>query len=383
MSRGEDTARAARLRWCLRAYGSWMVVVPIFAAVALILVPPGDRYEAEAVVYVRGLQVSSKALPPLADAVFNGGVVQRAVAAGVPEVADAGSLSPARLELTVVEDSVVFLVAGRDADPAIATAIANTAAPVFAEELNRAGPDVGIFAVQSDATVPANPLPAADPVWIGAAGGLVGLLIVLGGIGLVAVVRRPVVGAADIEALLGTCHLGTVRLPPPRSGAPLSLRAPGVAPVVRKLASATGVVLVLSDARDGAVRQRVVVLLAVALTRTGTTRVSGPAPVRAAIETELGHDIGAAPGSPAAGELVLVDGPETRSTFGGDQRSPGVVLVARRGAPRARLSAMAVGYTPADLLGVILVEVRRPRWSERPAAPKPASAAVQQAGAAR
>lgn len=374
MTRSDDTTRTDRVRWCLRTYGRWVLAaVPVFAALALILAPAGVRYEAQAVVYVRGLQVSSKVLPPLAEAVFDNGSIEDEVVTGMPQVAHAGSLIPDQLELLVVEDSVAFLVLGRDADPTVAAGIANTAASVFVDELNRAGPDIGTFAIQSEARVPVEPMPVANAVVVGVAGGLVGLLLVLGGIVLAAVLRRPVVGAPDVEALLGARHLGTVVLAPPRPGDTWNPGTPGVAPVARKLAPVEGVVLVLGEATCDALRQRVVVLLAVTLARMGaTTRVVGPAPVLAEVEAAVGHDVSPEPGLQAEGELILVDGPETRATFRAGQRSPGVVLVARRGIPSARLSSMAVGFAPVDLLGVVLVEIRRLSPSERAPAPQPA-----------
>jgi hypothetical protein len=113
-------------------------------------------------------------------------------------------------------------------------AVANKAAATFVVELNRYSGSVGTFAVQHSAVVPAKPAPKlSGGYWVIVVGVLAGLVAGLGVVGLILVLRRPVVGAAAAEAATGLPVLGTVRLP--RSGPPDGSDLVGVGALARRL----------------------------------------------------------------------------------------------------------------------------------------------------
>jgi len=145
---------------------------------------------------------------------------------------------------------------------------------------------------------------------------------------------------------------------------------PGIAPVTRWMAGAPGgLLLMVSDARTGHVRQQVLVMLAVTLARYRPTSVQAAAPLREAVREQrrqAGIDEQPAAGAqkPAGDELVFVDGEDPHALV--DPRVPlSVVLVVRQGTSRARLRAATAEHRAGELFGVVIVDVRGRRRAPR------------------
>jgi hypothetical protein len=323
-------------------------------------------YEAQSLVVSLqlGTGVTTKALPQLGATLFYSGAVAAQVVADPAVGGDPTTLIPNQVDVIVAQDSVVFTVVGRASDPVQAKRLADLAAAAFVSELNRPGPGVGVFKVQNEARVPTDAQDVIGlPVLVGA-GALAGLLLSLGILALIAAVRRPVIEAVDVESTLGTRVLGTVLLPAAPSGkfsGPAGV--PGIAPITRWMAGApSGLLLMVSDARTGPVRQQILVMLAVTLARYRPTSVQGAAPLRDAVEAQRRHagiddQKTAGAQKPAGDELVFVDGDDPHALV--DPRVPlSVVLVIRQGTSRARLRAAASEHRPGELFGVVIVDVR-------------------------
>lgn len=356
-----------RLHWSLRNY-AWLVAACIlgFAAVPLLVPAPSPTYEAQALVITRALEVDPTALPRFAEAVFTSGAVARAVAAntaiggGRPEVVEK------RLNIVAGEDSVVFRVLARDNDPATAARLANVAAAAFVEELNKGGAGIGSFAVHSEAPVPSQAMNPPDLSLQAALGATAGAVLGLGLIALIAVLRHPVVEVAGVRSALGTRLLGTVPLQRPAAGrVPAPRDIPGIAAITRWLADAPqGRILFTSPPRLAPARYLILTMLAVTLPPLRTTSVLSAQPpdaIQAQPEGGLGAQPTPEPRDGSRGPIVLVDGVEMLDTLDQMLTLASVVLVVRMGVPRATLRAMASGYRPEDLFGVILVDTRRAR----------------------
>jgi hypothetical protein len=353
------------IAWSLRHY-AWVLIACVLAGAAmpLILAPGAPTYEADALVVARQLSEKETVLPQLGQTVFDDGAVAAAVAADPVVGGDPSDLIPDRLDLVAAQDSVVLVVRARHGDPEIAARMADLAAAAFVDELNRPGAGVGQFAVQGDATVPAEPLSAWPPRTRAALGALAGCVLGVGLVALLTVVRRPVVSARDVEETAGVPLLGTVQLPRVARGGyagPLGVR--GVATVTRWLATVPpGRLLLISHPLSAAVRQRLFVMVGVALWTVRSMRFEAPESLVAAIRQRCAEHREA--GRPvddradAADELVLVDGGSPFETVDPAVSSVSVVAVAPLGTPRRRLGALTSEYADGGLAGVVLVDVR-------------------------
>lgn len=161
-----------------------LLAAAVLQPLALLVLRDAPHAEAEAVIITQRLDMSLTALPKYGQAVFGNGRVAEAVAA---QVGDAGpeDVVPDRVTLKAEPDSIVMRVVGRAEDPQQAADIANTAAAVFVEDLNRSGVGVGVFAVQSSATPSATP----DDSGLGALAVVVAVTYAAAGLGLLA--ERP------------------------------------------------------------------------------------------------------------------------------------------------------------------------------------------------
>jgi capsular polysaccharide biosynthesis protein len=170
-----------------------LLVAAVLQPLALLLLRDRPHAEAEALVITQRLDMSLKALPRYGQAVFGDGQVAEAVAA---QVGDAGpeEVVPDRVALKVEPDSIVMRVVGRAEDPQQAADIANAAAAVFVEDLNRPGVGVGAFAVQSSATPSATP----DDSGLGALAVVVAVTYAAAGLGLLA--ERPRATPAPLDS---------------------------------------------------------------------------------------------------------------------------------------------------------------------------------------
>ena len=235
MDRTSDVG--ATWAWGLRRY-AWVVAVLVVGFGVLVAVAQArstDVYEARSQVGpTRPLVLKNlDPLPRFAQSVFTNGGVAQDVRKQLGLSPDA-TVIPGTVELTTAQDNPVMVVVAKSGSPSTAVAVANKAAATFVVELNRYSGSVGTFAVQHSAVTPAKPAPKlAGGFWGLVVGALAGLVAGLGVVGLILVLRRPVVGAGAAEAATGLPVLGTVRLP--RSGPPEGNDLVGVAALARRL----------------------------------------------------------------------------------------------------------------------------------------------------
>lgn len=370
-----------------------------FAAAPLVTAPPVPTFQADALVVARVLVEDTAILPRLAGAVFTGGELEARVAADPAVGVADGGLIPDRLSLVAAEDSVVLVVEGRDPDPATAARLANLGAAALVDELNRGGAGVGEFALQTPAAVPTSPLTTTEPPVRAVLGGLAGLVLGLALVALIAAVRRPVVTAQDVRDALGVPLLGRLQLTRMAPGPyPERLGARGIVTVARWLARApAGRLLLISPASAVVLRQRVYVMVAMALQRIRPVQLEAPVELVEAARGQgrprprPGHGAGpaarpaSAPGARelavrdrtagdrAGADLVLVDGGDTVEIVDPATTALTVVAVVPRGIPRRALRALVEDYMSGELLGVLLVEGRP---GMRPPTPTPGPAPV-------
>lgn len=354
-----------RLAWSLRAYG-WMVLACASAGAAapLLVTATPPLYESDVLVIARDLPVDKTVLPRLGDAVFDSGGVASAVAAAPDVGVPAGDLIPERLSLVAAEDSIIYVVQARHTEPTRAADMANVAAAAFVEELNRAGTGVGEFAVQTQALVPTQPLDEVDRGWFVAAGALAGTILGVALVILIAALRRPVIAARDVEEAAGVPVVGTLELPGVGRQALLSgPHARGSAALARQISTVKpGRLLLLAPTSAAAMRRSVYVMVAVALSLLRPVRLEASPAVTDIVRARAGERRRPlqppAPGSPPAGELVLVEGDPGMEIVDPAKTILSVLAVVPRGISRRRFQALVRDIAGDELIGVVLVEVR-------------------------
>lgn len=361
---GHTRWESGQLAWYFRHY-AWLVLICVLALAGLPLVlgAAAPTYQADAIVVARQLAVRADVLPLLGENVFNSGAVEERVAAD-PSVSDTEGLIPGRLSVVVPRDSIVMTVQARDENPETAARLANLGAAALADELNIPGAGVGQFAVQAAAVPPTEPLQSTSPALLVTAGALAGLMVGLGLAALLVVLRRPVLDDRDVGDAVGVPLLGLVEVPVGDRGSysgPAGVR--GIATVTRWMAGLpAGRVILTSPASMVSVRQRLYVMLGVALALVRDTRLRADPELVEAVD-RLRPRLAAAPTDERnprrrpGSELVLVDGGSPTEML-----SPGdlsVVVVALRGTTRRRLRAVADDHRDAGLVGVVLVDTRR------------------------
>lgn len=361
-----NQSASAQLYWALRTY-AWLIVLCIAALGVLAPILQSSQptaYEAEALIVAEQLELNSEALPRYGEAVFNSGAVALAVASNPTVDSDPAALIPSRLRIETAQDSVVFRVVGQDEDPQTAAFLANTAAEAFLPELNKSGAGIGVFALQDEAQVPTVPVdePLIWPVAVvvgGVAGGAFGLGLVL----LILVLRRPIIDPEDATLVVGVPVLGSVTLPRfVKNHFPGPRGVPGLASVTRCLMDAPVETLFLaSSPRRAGARERLSVMLALALSRLRPVSFHAVTPLRDAAQAhreEIQADSFAPAGDHQGRPLVIVDGAEPIDAVQSPDRSSAVVLVVPQGLPRSRLIATASEYLEGELFGIILYRVR-------------------------
>lgn len=390
----EDTA--SRLWWGIRRYALIFALTIGGAVVILNAAGPAGftrDYEASALVIATKQGIPVTAMPKFAETVFDGGsVAERAVSEGRLPIAP-NDLIPDFAELEPVEDNIVFRVVGRNADRRLSADIANAVASALVEELNEAGPEVGVFAVQDTARVPEAVANAELGVPVLTVLGIViGLLVGAGVVGFILTIRRPVLGAEEASALLGSPLIGTPTLPSKRGLPPDSAQVPGLAAVVKRLfPTPTGTVVLIAPAGFEELRTIFAQLIAGAvgrdapmfLVQSRDSKVSwlyehletGP---KVVVTQELPDR------STWARMTIVVDGPSARGSDAPQMipETARIVLVVKQGSSRSRLLEVGSQFLPGEIAGVIFVK-RGTTWpwlmSPRTA---PAPAAAGHAGAA-
>lgn len=293
------------LRWGVRRY-SWLVGVCVLAVAVLCPVSLAIwpvEYQATALVVAQRLDMDLVALPRLGEAVFVNGEVTRRVVGEFGAAGEVEDVIPNRVSLVADQDSIVFQVIGHDASPTTATALANAAAETFATQLNVPGEGVGLFAVQSRAVPPLDPVvPLPSLLLLVPIALIAGLLLGLAAVTALLVVRRPVLDAGAAYEATGIPVIGTVSVPRRRDDSEPDLQAiSGVVPVCRRLLTArVRSVILVGPAGSTWRRRQLLVAMSAVLGRVRRVR------------TLLATEGGTAPPSDDAvdkpPELVLVDG---------------------------------------------------------------------------
>lgn len=344
------------VRWAVRAYAPLLV---LSIALAMVVVPWVLRaqsqsvYESQALVVARQFTLPLAALPRYGEAVFDNGAVAADVGRRYGLSTAGDSLIPNKLSVVTGQDSVVMTVTARDEDRQLAADIANTAAEAYLDELNRPGPGLAVFVLQSAATPSAEPASGAPgtPVQL-AVGAVAGGLLGLGLIGLLYVLRRPVVDPHDIQTLVGAPVLGVVRFPGRTVHDPSAV--PGLAPVARALArSAAHDVYVVSPPDRRAQRAAVARMLVVALARWRPAALQTYDAARGGWVRPDDRDLGYAP------SLVITDVARPLDA-GPEAVDSDTLLVVREGTPERRLWHMLADHADSSYLGVVVV--RRASW---------------------
>lgn len=335
------TDAIAALRWGLRRYG---VVLLLCMVLGGSLAPAALRWfeapvEAEALLIAQRLDMDLVALPRYGEAVFTNGAVEQAIGARFGDLGDSEEIIPDRVSLLATQDSIVFQVVGRDADPQVAADIANTATDAFIEALNTGGVGVGTFALQSRATAPPESDSQQSLIVAVVAGLAAGALLGLAFIGLLLIIRRPIVSPEDASEATGVSTIGTVDIPRARKGATVPPEAfAGVIPVCRRLlALPTSTVLLVSRHREERARHLLATALTEVLGRVREVRYVDGLAVPGAMQRASGLSGTQRP------PVTVVDGDES---FSLKQPSDATVdvLVAPEGISSAALRAAVVQH---------------------------------------
>lgn len=387
MNRGADAFRV--FRWGLRKY-AWVVVLFVLGVgvvVPLVQASTPDVYEADALVAPVNLTAANiDMVPRYGDSVFENGEVENDVR-GLLGL-DAGvSVVPKYVELVSAQDNPSFTVIGRAGDPDDAAQLADLAASTFTQEMNTTTPQsVGTFSIQSTADAPANPVPALGGGRFALViGVLAGLVAGVGAVGLLLMLRRPVLDPSTASGVTGTPVLGRVQMR--RSGGQLSDRdVVGIAPLSRRLlGSHAPVVMLVSPGSAVAQRRQLASALAAVLSRARRVRLasggdldreaSGQAPSLAWGAPDPGQEGGSS--SRPEPELVLVDGPTLPERAARSDMTM-MLLVVQVGISETSLREAAEEYLDGEGVGVVLVDrargLRRPRMRRRGSTPGVATA---------
>jgi hypothetical protein len=219
-SRADHTTRAdalSRLAWAVREW--WVVAAACvlfavtFVVVALAGLGSSARYEATAIVSARQLTIRPYQLPRFANAVFTSGAVAEAVSDASAGAIPAEDAVGDHVTLEPVLDTVALRVVGHAADAEQAARLADVAAQELVEQLRVAGPGVGTFAVQGPARVPSGPVGTGSVAVGGMAAAASGLALGVGAVGMLLVLRRPVLDGHDAATAAGAPLLATVLVP--------------------------------------------------------------------------------------------------------------------------------------------------------------------------
>ncbi|HEX3297037.1 MAG TPA: hypothetical protein VHR85_09485 [Nocardioides sp.] len=213
METGSDVF--ATLTWGLRRYVVLVLamMLALGVLVPLLLSQRADVYQATAQVGPHTkLQLSNAdPLPRIAESVFNNGAVEVAVRKQIGQ--PKGNIIPSKVRLIAAQDNLVLEVQAHASTPEQAILIANTAAETFVIELGDYDASVAPFILTHQATF-AKKVPKIAGGYASVALGLVaGLLAGVALVGLVLVIRRPVVEISTARDVTGSPVIGRIRLP--------------------------------------------------------------------------------------------------------------------------------------------------------------------------
>jgi len=213
----------ATLVWGLRRYVVLVLVMVLLLGVLvpLLLSRRTAEFQASAQVGPSGQLVLSNTnpLPRFAESVFNNGAVEEQIRTLLHQ--PKGNVIPSKVQLIAAQDNLVLEVQAHAPTAAQATEIANQAATTFVIELNRYQASVAPFLLQHRAVI-AKKVPKFAGGYASVAFGLIaGLLAGVAVVGLMMVVRRPVVDRSTAGDITGSPVIGRITLPrhgPPHHG---------------------------------------------------------------------------------------------------------------------------------------------------------------------
>lgn len=210
----------ATLTWGLRRYFALVLATALALGVLvpLLLAQRAEVYQATAQVGPdQKLELpNADPLPRIAESVFNNGAVEVAVRRVINQTK--GNVIPSKVRLIAAQDNLVLEVQAHASTAAEAIQIANTAAETFVIELGDYQNSVAPFVLTHKATF-AKKVPKIAGGYASVALGLVaGLLAGIALVGLVLVIRRPVVEISTAQDVTGAPVIGRIRLP--RHGPP-------------------------------------------------------------------------------------------------------------------------------------------------------------------
>jgi hypothetical protein len=241
----------ATLLWGLRRYAA-LVLALVLALGVLLPFALAQRSE----VYTATAQVgpsnkfqlpNTTPLPRLAESVFNNGAVEQKIRAmlGQPK----GNIIPSRVQLIAAQDNLVLEVVAKAPTAAQAIQIANQAATTFLLELSKYSKSVAEFQITHNAVL-AKKVPKIGGGYLSVALGLLaGLLAGVGVVGLILVIRRPVVDPSTARVVTGSPVLGRVSMP--RHGPPTAADTRTIGLLCRRLSTSTASSLHVVAPRKG------------------------------------------------------------------------------------------------------------------------------------
>jgi hypothetical protein len=173
-------------------------------------------------------------------------------------------------------------------------------------------------------------------------------------VGLILLLRRPVLDGSTATEVTRTTAVGKVTLPHAKSDVDVS-RVAGIAPLARRLLAADPTVIMLVSPADAAAqRTQLASLLATVLGRVGPARLVQGGEFSSPIESDR----------PDAGELVLIDAPAPDELAARPETAM-MLLVVPEGIPERSLRRAAEDHLDGDgWAGVVLVD--RDRGWRRP-----------------
>jgi hypothetical protein len=334
----------ATLLWGLRHY-ALLVLATVLALGVLIPLALSQRtaqFQATAQVGPSDALVipNTNPLPRIAESVFNNGAVEESVRTLLKQ--PNGNIIPSKVQLIAAQDNLVLEVVAHAPTAQGAIDIANNAAGAFVLELDKYSDSVATFSLTHKAIL-ARKVPKVAGGSASLLLGLVaGLLAGVAVVGLLLVIRRPVVDASTAQDVTGSPVIGRITLP--RHGPPGSADGRAIALLCRRLLAASA-----STIQVAAPSQAQAQLLVLSMTEAYGQMSTGRRPQKRA---------GAQAGSTAP--LPQVVAPEgTQAWISVPHQDSYTVLLAPQGISTRRLRLFAEGHDTGSPTGVVLVSTYR------------------------
>jgi hypothetical protein len=344
------------LAWGLRHY-AWVVLltaVAIAFAVSTMLQQAVPRYEATAQAGPTGRVrlPNIDALPKIGESAF-ANVYSSEDVLRVAGVDSPDQLTSDDIELVASADNLIYTIVARADDAQEAQDLADEAARQFVNEMNKYTETIGSYAVKTLAQRPTQPSARLGPVTSWGIGLLSGLVAGFGVVGMILLLRRPVIDSAGTEEAVGVPVFARITLQGGRS----AVRT-GMAPLCRLILSEP-TDLVLFVGPPNTLKDRVA--LSEELVRW-LGRVRRVVPLRRRLGGEalgtasLTTATEAGPGGEAR-DLLVVDDASPVDVATRPERSL-TLLVAKEGIPQRSFNEYADQYLNGDDTAILLVAKR-------------------------